>query len=150
VYPDERVERFVTQEFNPARVHAREQADQFRALGERFGAEWTPTLLVLDSDGQEHHRIEGFLPLDDLLGELMVGLGRMAFDAGDFDQAEQRFRAVVDEHPDSDAAPAGAYWAGVAKYKATNDPSALGETGRALQRDYPGSTWAKKGSVWLK
>jgi thioredoxin-related protein len=83
VYPDERVERFVTREFIASRVHAREQADQFRALGERFGAEWTPTLLVLDADGKEHHRIEGFLPLDDLLAELMLGLGRIDFDAGE-------------------------------------------------------------------
>lgn len=150
MYPDERVERFVMREFIPTRVHVREQAEQFRALGKRFGAEWTPTLLVLDAGGTEHHRIEGFLPVDDLLAELMVGLGRIHFDAGEFDEAERRFRAAVDEHPDSDAAPAGLYWAGVAKYKSTNDASALAETGRAFQERYRDTTWAKKASVWSK
>lgn len=150
MYPDERVERFVTREFIPSRVHVRDQADQFRALGERFGSVWTPTTLVLDAAGTEHHRVEGFLPADDLLAELELGLARIRFDAGEFDQAEKMFRAVVEEHPNSDAAAAGLYWAGVSKYKATQDAAALEETGRAFQQRYRDTTWAKKASVWVK
>ena len=61
----------------------------------------------------------------------------------------EKFREAVERYPDTDAAAEALYWAGVARYKATNDPSALEQTAEAFTR-YPGSVWAKKASVWLK
>ena len=148
MYPDERVARLITENFIPARVHVREQADAFRRFGERYNAQWTPTLLVIDPDSQERHRVEGFLPAEDLLAQLTLGLAHSAFARQDWKEAERRYREVVDRFPNSDAAPEAQYWAGVARYKATNDPSALGETARAFTRRYQDSTWAKKASVW--
>lgn len=141
--------RFVDEHFLPARVNVREQPEDFERLGERFGAEWTPTILLLDPTGTERHRIEGFLPADDFMAQLGLGLGRVEFSAGDFAEAERQLREVVTRHPDSDAAPEALYWAGVAKYKATNDAAALAETGEAFRQRYQGSTWAKKSSVWV-
>ena len=40
------------------------------------------------------------------------------------------------------------YWAGVAKYKATGDAAALGETAEAFSTRFRDSPWAKKASVW--
>ena len=54
--------------------------------GDRFGAQWTPTILIVDREGQERHRIEGFLPADDLLSQLILGSAHAAFGAGDFAQ----------------------------------------------------------------
>jgi hypothetical protein len=150
VYPDERVARFITENFIPARVHVREQAADFQRFGQRYNAQWTPTLLVIDPDGQERHRVEGFLPADDLLAQLTLGLGHSAFARQDWKEAERRFREVVDRYPDSEAAPEAQYWAGVSRYKATNDPSALGETARAFTQRYQDSSWAKKASVWAR
>ena len=115
---------------------------------ERFGANWTPTILILDSDGKERHRIEGFLPKDDFLAQVKLGLAHAAFVAKRFDEAERRFREIVERHPDSDAAPEAQYWAGVAKYKGTGNGAALGETAKAFQQHYQDSVWAKKASVW--
>lgn len=148
MYPDERVTRFIRDSFIPARLHVREQADEFRRFGERFGAQWTPTILVIDSGGTERHRVEGFLPADDLLPQLALGLGHSAFARGDWGKAEHRFQAVVDRHPTSEFAPEARYWAGVARYKATNDAAALTETARALAERYQGTSWAKKASIW--
>ena len=78
----------------------------------------------------------------------MLGLGRIALDAGNWAEAERRFREVVQRLPNTDAAPEALYWAGVARYKATGDASALKETGRAFTREYVDSTWAKKALVW--
>jgi uncharacterized glyoxalase superfamily metalloenzyme YdcJ len=148
VYPDERVTRFVTENFLPVRVHIRDQADDFRRLGERYGVRWTPTILILDPGGRERHRIEGFLPADDFLAQLELGLAHSAFGRQDFGEAERRFRAVVEKYPASDAAPEALYWAGVARYKATDDASALKETARQFAQRYQGTSWAKKASVW--
>ena len=148
MYPDERVARFITDNFIPARVHVRDQANDFVRFGERFNAQWTPTILELDPDGVERHRIEGFLPVDDFLGQLVLGLGHMAFKRGDFGEAEKRFREVVDKLPRSDAAAEALYWAGVSRYKKSGDASALGETAHAFTQRYTDSPWAKKASVW--
>ena len=148
MYPNDAVARMVTENFLPVRVHVREQADDYLRLSEKFGAEWTPTILMLDGAGKERHRIEGFLPVEDFLAQLRLGLGRMQFSAGNFEEAEKRFRAIVDGAPDNDVAPEALYWAGVSKYKRTGDAAALGETARAFAASYQETPWAKKASVW--
>lgn len=148
MWPDERVVRFVTDNFLPARVHVKEQAADFRRFGERYGARWTPTTLVLDPDGVERHRIEGFLPVQDFLAQLTLGLGHLAFQAGRWSDAEPHFREVVARFPDSEAAPEALYWAGVSRYKETKDNAALKETSRAFDQQYQETSWAKKASVW--
>jgi TolA-binding protein len=148
VYPDERVTRFINENFIAARVHVKDQPDDYRRLGQRYGAQWTPTLLVIDSGGTERHRIEGFLPAEDLMAQLLLGLAQSAFAREQWDEAERRFREVVERFPDSEAAPESLYWAGVARYKGRGDVSALAETGREFTRRYQDSSWAKKASVW--
>ena len=148
MWPDERIVRLVEEEFVPVRVHVREQASDFQQLGERYGAQWTPTMLVLDPDGSERHRVEGFLPADDLLAQLQLGLGQVALKRGDWQVAERRFSGVADAFPEGDAAPEAVYWAGVSRYKATDDGGVLGATARRLDERYADSSWAKKASVW--
>jgi hypothetical protein len=148
VYPDPRVVQFVERSFIPVRVHVKEQRDEFRRLGERFGSQWTPTTLLVDDTGTEHHRIEGFLPAEDFLAQLKMALGRLAFESERFSEAEQRFLNVCREHPDASAAPEACYWAGVSEYKERHEPAPLKETAELLMKRYPESEWAKKASVW--
>lgn len=148
MYPDPRVTALVEEHFVPVRVHAREQADDFKRLGAKFGAQWTPTILVLDSSGEERHRIEGFLPADDFMAQVLLGLAHSAFARGDFAGAESRFREIVDRHPSTESAAEALYWAGVARYKATNDAAALAETAVRFKERYKDTSWAKKASVW--
>jgi hypothetical protein len=148
VYPDERVARFISDNFIAARVHVKDQPEDYRRFAQRYTTQWTPTLLVIDRDGTERHRIEGFLPADDLLAQLTLGLGHSAFAQERWDEAERRFREVVDRFPKTEGAPEALYWAGVARYKAKGDASALAETGREFTRRYQDSSWAKKASVW--
>ena len=148
MYPDERIARLIREHFIPARVHVKDQAADFQRFGERYNAQWTPTTLFLDSDGVERHRIEGFLPNDDFFGQLMVGLGHLAFRRGDYAASEHWFQKVVDTLPKTDAAAEAQYWAGVSRYKATNNGAALGATAKAFTERYQDSPWAKKASVW--
>jgi TolA-binding protein len=148
VYPSEPVQRLVLEEFVPVRVHAREQRDEFKRLGERYNVQWTPTTLVVDANGQERHRIEGFLPSDDFTAQLMLGLAKSAFARGKFEDAERRYRDVVSMYPNNDVAAEAMYWAGVSKYKVTGDATALGDTARAFTTRYTDTPWAKKASVW--
>ena len=146
MYPDPRVESFIREKFIPVRIHVRDE--NATALMERFGANWTPTIVFLDSGGVERHRIEGFLATEDFLAQLNVGLGRVAFGQNEWKKAEELFRQVVESYPDSDSAPEALYWKGVAKYKGSGDAAALGETARAFQERYTDSAWAKKSVIW--
>jgi len=148
VWPDERVVRFVNQHFLPARVHVKENPADFKRYAERYGAPWTPTILELDADGVERHRVEGFLPADDFLAQLMLGLAHMAFKQGRWVDAQRSFREIVERLPRTDAAAEALYWAGVASYKATGDGASLKDTARAFTERYQDSPWAKKASVW--
>lgn len=134
----------ITQQFVPARFHIKEQKDAFA----RFGAQWTPTILILDSSGKEQHRIEGFLPTEDFLAQLHLGLGHTAFKTGKFADAEKWFQAVIDKFPKTEAAAEAQYWGGVARYKGSNDASALKATADAFKKRYSDSSWAKKASIW--
>jgi len=148
VYADSNVAAFIQAHFVPVRVHVREQADDFKQLGARFSAQWTPTVLIVDEGGEERYRIEGFLPSNDFLAQLKLGLGHAAFARSDFQEAERWFREIVSAHADTDAAPEAQYWAGVAKYKATGDAHALAETYQQFQGRYKDTSWATKASVW--
>ncbi len=148
MWPDERIVRLIEKEFVPVRVHVRDQAEDFQRLGEKYSAQWTPTTLMLDPKGTERHRVEGFLPADDLLAQLGLGLGQLAFKRGDWAAADRHFRAVSEGQPDTDAAAEAVYWSGVSQYKATGNAASLGATARKLDERYADSTWAKKASVW--
>ena len=148
MYPDERVARFITDNFIPVRLHVREQAADFQRFGERYNAQWTPAILQLDPDGTERHRIEGFMGADDFLAQLMLGQAHAAFKHQQWDESERRFREVVERYPRSEAAPEALYWAGAARYKGTHDAAALTETARTFGERYRDTPWATRASVW--
>lgn len=148
MYPDPGVIDFITRHFVPVRVHVKDNAAEFKRLGERFNAQWTPTTLLIDGSGTERYRIEGFLPKDDFLSQLALGLAKAAFARSDYAAAERLYRDVTERFPDTDAAPEAQYWTGVSKYRATNDPAALKATTQAFRERYQDSAWAKKASVW--
>ena len=148
MYPDPRVVDFVTRHFVTVRAHVKENPDAFAKLGDRFDAHWTPTTLIVDPSGTERHRIEGFLPADDFLSQLALGVAKAAFARKDYGAAERLYKEVLDRYPKTDAAPEAQYWTGVSRYRATNDAAALQATAKAFGERYQDSTWAKKASVW--
>ena len=128
----------------PVEAHIKEHPVYFH----RFGAVWTPTVLILDSDGAERLRIEGYLPRDEFRAHLEMGLARVAFMRKQWAEAERGYAQVVERYPDSKVTPEAVYWRGVSRYKATNDHTVLSEVPGQLKEKYPDSVWALKASVW--
>ena len=46
-------------------------------LVKKYGIEWTPTFLVADPDGNEVYRFVGYLPPEDFIAQLTLGLGKV-------------------------------------------------------------------------
>lgn len=128
----------------PLEAHIKEHPVYFH----RFDAVWTPTVLVLDADGVERLRIEGYLPKEEFRAHLEMGLARVAFKRKQWAEAERRYTEVVERYPDAKVAPEAVYWRGVNRYKQTNDHTVLGEVTDQLKEKYGDSVWALKASVW--
>jgi hypothetical protein len=128
----------------PLEAHIKEHPAYFH----RFDALWTPSVLILDPNGKERYRIEGYLPVNEFRAQLEMGLARVAFMNKDFADAERRYAAIVDRLPDTKAAPEALYWKGVSHYKATNDHTVLGELPKLFHEQYPESVWALKSAAW--
>jgi hypothetical protein len=110
---------------------------------------WTPTVLLLDSEGKERVRLEGYLPNRDFLPALESGLGRIAFVKKNYTEAERWYEDVVKRFAQSHSAPGAMYWRAVSRYKTTNDRTVLGKVAEELRRAYPASVWANKVIPWL-
>ena len=114
----------------------------------RYGVKWTPTIIILDAEGDEPHRFIGFLQPEDFIAQMTLGKGKLAFNLDNFDQAIQCFQEILVGYPKTDAAPEAQYYLGVSKYKASHDPKELKLGLEALQRNYPQSEWTKKAQVY--
>lgn len=110
---------------------------------------WTPTVLLLDSDGKERARLEGYLPNIDFIAALEAALGRIAFVRKKYADAECWYGDVVNHFAKSHSASEAVYWRAVAQYKATNDHTVLDNVSEELGRTYPSSIWASKAIPWL-
>ena len=105
-------------------------------------------MLIVDPNGKERYRIEGYLPVDEFRAQLEMGLARVAFMNKNFADAERRYAAVLDRYSNTKAAPEALYWKGVSHYKATNDHTVLGELPELFRQKYPDSIWALKTAAW--
>ncbi|HVZ19046.1 MAG TPA: hypothetical protein VG897_18155 [Terriglobales bacterium] len=114
----------------------------------RFDAAWTPSVIVLDPNGKERWRNEGYLPKDEFTAKLMLGLARVPFMHKKWPDAERWYNEVLKRFPQTAAAPEALYWTTVAQYKRTNDHNVLGELPARMQREYPESIWAKSVIPW--
>jgi hypothetical protein len=136
---------FIHRNFLPVKAHIKEHPAWFH----RFEAVWTPTVLLLDSEGKERVRMEGYLPVGDFVAALENGLGRIAFVKKNYADAERWYDDVVTRFDRSHAAPGAMYWRAVTRYKATNDHTVLGKVAVELRALYPLSIWAGKAIPWL-
>ena len=105
--------------------------------------------MILDPNGVERYRIEGYLPVEEFRAHLELGLARVAFMSKNRADAERRYAAVLDRYPNTKAAPEALYWKGVSHYKLTNDHTILGELPEQFQQKYPDSLQALKTAAWV-
>ena len=128
----------------PLEAHIKEHPAWFK----RFGALWTPTILVLDQEGAECYRVEGYLPANWFRARLEMGLARVAFMKKKWPAAEKAYAAVAEKHAGTDVAAEAIYWRAVCQYKATNDHTVLSPAAQELSQQYPGDEWTLKSEPW--
>jgi hypothetical protein len=138
------VASFIRENFVPLGAHIKEHPAWFK----RFDAIWTPTILVMDADGHERWRIEGYLPKDEFRAQLEMGLARVDATQKKWDAAGRRYAHVAEAYPNAKVAPEALYWRDVSTYNATHDHVPLQNVAKELRERYPDSEWTMKASVW--
>ena len=137
-YPDQKVSKFIQHNVIAVRI----RHDQ--PLADLFKVKWTPTLVLVDSDGTEVYRNVGFLPPDSLVPALMMGIGKLELQHGDPGKAVIHFEQVASGFPEGDKAPEAVYFTGVSRFKISHDIKMMKEAYDKLADKYPSSSWTKK------
>lgn len=144
-YPDEEVARFINDNVVPLKL-----AFDAQPYAEDFGIKWTPSLLILDNKGEEHHRTVGFLEPRELIPSIMMGMAKTHFAHDRFNEALEVLDRLLREYPHSEFAAEAVYLSGVCGYKSTHDPKKLREAYDRLKAKYPDSVWAKRADPYRK
>ncbi|RJX27627.1 MAG: hypothetical protein C4531_13470 [Desulfurivibrio sp.] len=138
-YPNEKVIEFINNNMIPVRLPA-----DAKPWSEDFNVNWTPTIITLGADGREHHRTLGFLAPEELIPSLMLGIAKIYFDAGQFEESLKGLAALLVEYPKSDAVPEAIYLQGVNRYKNTHEAGPLKAAYERLLAEHASSEWTKK------
>jgi hypothetical protein len=145
-YSQDAVRDFLVENF----ILVRSQCDftYFTAMMKRYQVKWTPTFVILDPDGREHHRLVGFLPPEDFTAQLQLGKAKMHYDQDRLDKAALGFQLVIDRSPKTAAAEEATFLQGVSHYKRSHQAGELRKAWKRLSRDYPQSEWTRKARVY--
>lgn len=142
-YPDKAVEDFIAEHFVAVRFNVVEDPGVF----ERFGASWTPTVIIQDANGHEHRRSVGYLDPKRFMGELALAWLKDAIDRHDWAAAGERLPEVKRVTAgDREREPEAYYWSGMVAFEGTHEMPDLVNGWAPLLDKFPDSEWAMKAS----
>jgi hypothetical protein len=139
-YPNEEVETLLEEHA----VCYKAQIEESKELARRYRVVWTPGLCWLDGEGNLLHQNVGYFEPHEFLAEFLSGCARVAAGRGDWKAARKSFEQVAERWPESHAAPAALYWAGVAGMRDSGEAEALMTPWKRLLEQYPRDAWAMK------
>lgn len=141
-YPEPAVAGTINDSYIPLQINTKEESA--KPVVERFRQVWTPDLRILDADGFEYYRWNGYLPPFEFLPQLLVAEAHARLRQKNVQAAAELYNDVVERFPTSPIAPEAAYYAAVANYRASKDSADLMKGWEKLRSRYPGSDWRLK------
>lgn len=147
-YQDPRVATTLNEEFIPVLYNARQPDDNFERLNGMAAYIFSPVLIIRAADGAELRRTTGYLPPEDMLLELQLGLGLNALHKREWEAAFHLLDVGVREHVTARNLPEALWWRGVAAYrKSGNSLLELAEAWAPLVREHRETAWADRADV---
>lgn len=132
--------------FLPVQINTQDGSPTTSETVKRFRQVWTPDLRIIDGEGAELYRWNGYLPPTEFLPQLLVGRAQALLRSDRGEDAATAFADVLRRFPTAFIAPEAAYFTAVSKYRSTHDAPDLLENWSHLQRRYPLSDWRTKQS----
>lgn len=143
-YLHKEVVDFIARHFAPFRVDFREEK-----VVENYYLTWSPALIFLDRQGRDVHRSTGYLGPEDFFATARLALGKIESYNGNHDGAHAHLKRVLADYPQSEFAAEALYYMGVNRFRENGNPEELGRSAARLQKEFPVSIWARKGSPYL-
>ena len=137
-YPSDRVVEFIHKNIVPLRVSMGSDS-----LVQYFKISQTPSMILLDATGREHHSASGFMPPEELIPSLLLGIANACFYWDRFSRALTCLERLLTEFPGSDSVPESIYLRGVCRYRSTYNSRTLKEAYEKLLSEYPAIDWRK-------
>ena len=138
-YPDEKVAGFINENLVPVQMLYDAQP-----YAVDYNVQWTPVVIILDETGKEHHRTVGFLPPDEFVPSVLLGMLKTKFDLQQYGEAARVADMLIREYPGARAVPEAIYWHGVANFETTHDPQHLKAAYQKLKAEHPSSEWTQR------
>jgi hypothetical protein len=107
---------------------------------------WTPDVRILNHDGYELYRWDGFLPPAEFTARALCGFGMAYLRLKRFDRAEAVYIDVLKRFSTTYAAPEAQYYLGVARYRRDPQSDELLTQWANLRSRYPDSEYRVKQS----
>lgn len=143
-YPQEPVRQTIAAHAIPV------QFDNSKSENNRFLHDihhiWTPDIRIVNHDGYELYRFDGFLPPPEFMARVQCGFGYAYLRLKRFDIAEQCYLDVLRRFSTSYAAPEAQYYLGVTRYRRDPDSDELLTQWANLRSRYPTSEYRVKQS----
>jgi hypothetical protein len=145
-YLEPNVSRLIEENFIPIQIDVTSETPESEEAIARYRQVWTPTIIVLDPEGQEVRRSQGYFPPEEFVAELKLGLGQIQVLHKNWSRAFEVFQDILQNHPGSSSSPEALYWMGVSAYKRDNNPDGLTNYWNELKGTFPDSPWWTKAS----
>ncbi len=149
-YPDDAVSLAISTLFVPVQINTQDATRNTTETVQRFRQVWTPDLRIVDGEGIELYRWNGYLPPTEFLPQLLAGRAQALLRTGSGEGAADAYADILRRYPTSFVAPEVAYFAAVSRYRITHEASDLLGNWDHLQRRYPTSEWRTKQSFTEK
>ncbi len=107
---------------------------------------WTPDVRILNHDGYEFYRFDGFLPPPEFMARTLCGFAMAYLRLKRFDRAEAIYVDVLRRFSTTYAAPEAQYYLGVARYRRDPQSDELLTQWANLRSRYPESEYRVKQS----
>ena len=141
-YPEPAVAGAINDSYIALQINTKEAAS--KPVVERYRQVWTPDVRILDADGFEYYRWNGYLPPFEFLPQMLVAEAHARLRQKNVSVAAELYNEVVERFPTSRVAPEALYFGAVASYRTSKDPADLKEGWEKLQSRYPDSDWRLK------
>jgi hypothetical protein len=145
-YPNHAVATTISELFEPVQVNTQDGSANTAETVRRFRQVWTPDLRIIDSEGVELYRWNGYLPPAEFLPQLLAGRAEALLRSDRGEEAADEFARVLRAYPTSFVAAEVAYFTAVSRYRLSHEPADLLEKWAHLQSRYPESRWRTKQS----
>ncbi|HXP92531.1 MAG TPA: hypothetical protein VN905_03615 [Candidatus Binatia bacterium] len=141
-YPQTAVSEAVEQYCVPLQIDNTEASAE--ALLEKYRHIWTPDLRILESDGNELYRWNGYLPPFEFAPQFLSAVAHANFRLKRFNEAIALYEDVMSRFPTALAAPEALYFLGCSRYRKSHEAGDLLKAWHELEKTYPTSEWTVK------